>query len=264
MTANPLSWLSTLGAGCIALVSTTGAMTLFLLRALRAAFKPPFRFGLIMQQGEFIGFGSLFIVVLTGTFTGAVFTLQTINALARVGMESMVGSTVVLAVSRELGPVLTSLMVTGRVGSAMATELGTMRVSEQIDAMEVMAVDPMQYLIAPRILAAAVMLPCLCVVFDIVASIGSYMVAVVAMHIDEGAYIARIKWMVDPYDFTHGLYKGVVFGVVIALVGCFKGYNANGGARGVGEATTQAVVIGSIAVFVLDYVMTAIMLRGVG
>ena len=219
------------GTGAIKSVQEIGATLIFLGRAIAAGAKPPYRIGLTLQQAEFVGFGSLFIVVLTGTFTGAVFTLQTVNALSRVGMESMVGSTVVIAVARELSPVLTSLMVTGRVGSSMATELGTMRVSEQIDAMEVMAVDPLQYLIAPRLVAGAFMVPCLCLIFDMVAAIGSYLVAVVFLHIDEGSYIARIKWMLDPADFTHGLYKGIVFGIVITLVGCYKGYNATGGAR---------------------------------
>ncbi|HET6347388.1 MAG TPA: ABC transporter permease [Myxococcota bacterium] len=256
--------IEALGRGAIGVVSEVGALGQFLWRAGAAAIRPPFRLKLLLQQAEFVGFGSMFIVLLTGVFTGAVFTLQTVNALERVGMESMVGSTVLIAVSRELSPVLTSLMVTGRVGSAMATELGTMRVSEQIDAMEVMAVDPLGYLIVPRLLASAIMVPCLCVVFDLVAAIGSYLVAIPYLGIDEGAYIARIKWYLDPTDFTHGLYKGLVFGVVMALIGCYKGFNASGGARGVGVATTQTVVLGSIAIFVLDYIITSILLSHTG
>lgn len=250
-----------IGSGVLGTVMEVGAMAQFLFQVIRASVRPPYRIALTMQQAEFVGFGSLFIVMLTGLFTGAVFTLQSVNALARVGMESMVGSTVLLAVSRELGPVLTSLMVTGRVGSSMATELGTMRVSEQIDAMEVMAIEPLQYLIMPRLIASAIMMPCLVVIFDLVATVGSYLVAVTYLHIDEGAYVARIKWYLDPGDFTHGLYKAVVFGGVMALVGCYKGYNAKNGARGVGDATTQTVVIGSIATFVLDYILTSILLQ---
>jgi phospholipid/cholesterol/gamma-HCH transport system permease protein len=238
----------------------TGLMAQFLARVMISAFRPPFRLPLILIQAEFVGVGSLFIILLTGLFTGAVFTLQSVQALERVGMESMVGSMVLLAVARELAPVLTSLMVTGRVGSAMATELGTMRVTEQIDAMEVMAVDPVKYLAVPRIIAAAIMVPTLTVIFDVVASIGSYVVAVGVLGIDEGAFMARIEWNLDPFDFTHGIYKSIAFGIVIALVGCYKGYHAAGGARGVGNATTQAVVIGSISIFVLDYVLTTILL----
>jgi phospholipid/cholesterol/gamma-HCH transport system permease protein len=242
-------------------IGEIGAMTLFLGRSLAAGFHRPWRWRLMLEQAEFVGFGSLFIILLTGVFTGAVFTLQSVDALARVGMESMVGSTVLLATSRELGPVLTALMVSGRVGSAMATELGTMRVSEQIDAIEVMAIDPYNYLMAPRIYASAFMVPCLCILFDLIASVGAYFVAVVLMHIDEGAYRARIAWYLDPTDFTHGMFKALVFGIVIATIGCYKGYHARGGARGVGTATTQTVVLASISVFVLDYFITAMLLH---
>ena len=173
---------------------------------LHALVTPPFRFNLWLIQAEFVGFGSLFIVILTGGFTGAVFTLQSAQALSKVGMESMVGSTVLLAVARELGPVLTALMAAGRVGSAMASELGTMRVSEQIDAMEVMAVNPIAYLVVPRVIACAMMLPCLCVIFNVMAFIGSYVVAVLSMHIDEGAFLAKINWYLDFNDFVHGFF----------------------------------------------------------
>jgi phospholipid/cholesterol/gamma-HCH transport system permease protein len=242
-------------------IRETGLILFFVLKAIRAGVRPPYRFRLIFQQAEFVGFGSLFIILLTGSFTGAVFTLQTVGALSRVSMESMVGSTVMLAVSRELGPVLTSLMVTGRVGSSMATELGTMRVTEQIDAMEVMAIDPIKYLIVPRLIAGVVMVPCLTVIFNVVAFMGAYIIAIPVLGLDEGAFMSRIEWYLEPSDFFQGLIKSSVFGLVITTVGCFKGFNASGGARGVGVATTQAVVVGSIAIFVLDYVLTAIILN---
>jgi len=252
--------LDKIGTLVLDAVRETGAVVQFLAQALVALAKPPYRLSILFAQAEFVGVGSLFIVLLTGFFTGGVFTLQSVTALERVGMESMVGSMVMLAVARELGPVLTALMVTGRVGSAMATELGTMRVTEQIDAMEVMAVDPVQYLVSPRILASAVMVPALTLIFDAVAGLGSYLVAVGVLGIDEGAFIARIKWYLDPYDFTQGFYKSIAFGIVIALIGCYKGYHASGGARGVGAATTQSVVIGSIAIFILNYVLTSFLL----
>ncbi|MBN1962367.1 MAG: ABC transporter permease [Deltaproteobacteria bacterium] len=241
-------------------IGELGAMAQLMAQALLMAFRSPLRLRLIFQQAEFVGVGSIFIIVLTGFFTGAVFTLQSVTGLARVGMESLVGSMVMLAVARELGPVLTALMVTGRVSSAMATELGTMRVTEQIDALEVMAIDPVKYLISPRIIAGAVMVPALTLIFTMVAGIGSYLVAVVMMGIDEGAYLSRIEWYLDPYDFRQGFLKSIAFGLVITLVGCYKGYNASGGARGVGEATTKAVVIGSIAIFLLNYVLTSFLL----
>lgn len=238
-----------------------GRILQFGVRVARTTVRPPYRLGLVLQQCEFVGVGSLFIILLTGTFTGAVFTLQSVDAFAQVGMEAMVGSTVLIAVARELAPVLTSLMVCGRVASAMATELGTMRVSEQIDAMEVMAVDPLGYLVVPRVIATSLMTPVLTVIFTMVSTLGSYLVAVVARGIDEGTFVYRIKWFIDPYDFSHGLYKAMVFGFIVALIGCYKGYWAKGGARGVGIATTQAVVIGSITIFVLDYVLTTILLQ---
>ncbi|MEK7703774.1 MAG: ABC transporter permease [Myxococcota bacterium] len=253
-------FFSLLGEQVLRGTTETGAIALFFWRALVAAVRPPYRVRLILQQAEFVGVGSLFIVVLTGFFTGAVFTLQSVYALQRVGMESMVGSMVLLSVARELAPVLTSLMVTGRVGSAMATELGTMRVTEQIDAMEVMAVDPINYLVVPRLIGGAFMVPALTMLFDAIAAVGSYVVAVPFLGIDEGAFVSRIEWYLDPFDFTHGLYKSIVFGIVLTLIGCYKGYNAGGGARGVGVATTQAVVIGSISIFVLDYVLSAVLL----
>ena len=254
--------LESVGNVALAFFTEVGLVTAFFGRILTTMVRPPYRFKLLFLQAEFVGVGSIFIILLTGIFTGAVFTLQSASAFARVGMESMVGSTVLLAVARELAPVLTSLMVAGRVGSAYATELGTMRVTEQIDAMEVLAVDPINYLVVPRVVASAVMVPCLSAIFLMVATIGSYIVGVGVLGIDEGAFMSRIEWFLDPFDFTHGLYKAIVFGIVIALVGCYKGYHASGGARGVGMATTQAVVIGSISVFVLDYVLTSILLIG--
>ncbi len=248
------------GQSVIDVVSEVGEMAAFLVQTLRRSARPPFRGRLFLAQLEFVGVGSLFIIFLTGSFTGAVFTLQSIDALAQVGMENMVGSTVMLAVTRELGPVLTSLMVTGRVASSMATELGTMRVSEQIDAMEVMAVDAIQYLVAPRLIAGIIMVPALLIIFDVLSYWGSYAVAVGLSGIDEGAFQSRIQWYLDPVDITHGLIKASVFGLILTLVGCFKGFYAKGGARGVGIATTQAVVIGSISTFVLDYILTAILI----
>ncbi len=248
------------GERAIAALDGLGAMVLFFARVCAAGWHPPLRLRLLFEQLEFVGVGSIFIIVLTGFFTGAVFTLQSVDAFSRVGMESMVGSTVMLAVCRELAPVLTSLMVTGRVASAFATEIGTMRVTEQIDAMEVMAVDPIHYLIVPRVVSLGIMVPALTVVFLSVAAVGSYVVAVIGLGLDEGAYMSRIEWMLDPYDFAQGVAKSLVFGLVIGVIGCFKGFHADGGARGVGVATTEAVVIGSISVFLLDYVLTTVLL----
>lgn len=229
------------------------------LQALAWTVRPPFRLSLLFQSMEFVGVGSLFIILLTGTFTGAVFALQTIYAFSIIGAETMVGGTVALALSRELSPVLTALMVTGRVGSAMATEIGTMRVTEQIDAMETMAVNPMQYLVVPRVWASVVMVPVLTVLFSLVGMVGCYVVSVLWMGVDAGQFLEKTASFMDPYDINYGIIKSAVFGATLSTIGCHKGFHATGGARGVGAATTQAVVLSSVLIFVFDYVMTAIM-----
>ncbi len=250
-----------LGNATIRGLTELGLVVQFFASAVMLAFRPPYRLPLLLTQMEFVGVGSLFIIMLTGTFTGAVFTLQTVNGLAQFNLESVVGTTVMIGVTRELAPVLTALMVTGRVASAMATELGTMRVTEQIDAMEVMAVNPVQYLATPRIVASAIMVPCLSMLFVAVAYAGAYIMAVPVLGIDEGAYISRIREYVASYDVMHGFYKSIILGILLATVGCYKGYNAAGGARGVGVATTQAVVISSISVFIIDYVLSALLMK---
>ena len=251
---------STLGKNIFDGFVFCGELCVFVLTFWKILFLRRPRFSLWLQQAEFVGVGSLFIVLLTGLFTGGVFALQLYDISAKVRMESLVGSSVMLTVTKELGPVLTALMVTGRVGSSFATELGTMRVTEQIDALEVMAVDPMHYLIVPRVVAAVLMVPMLTILFDAVAFVGAYGVAIGFLHIDEGAFLARIQRLVDPQDFIEGIIKGIFFGFLLAQVSCFKGFHAKGGSRGVGLATTEAVVLSFIAVFVVDYVLTSLML----
>ncbi len=228
-----MSWLKKISAS----ISGLGLVIVFFFATIKQGLKPPYRVRLIFQQLEFVGVGSLFIILLTGIFTGAVFTLQSVSAFAKFSAQSLVGATVTLALTRELAPVLTSLMVTGRVGSAMATELGTMRVTEQIDAMEVMAIDPISYLVVPRVFAGAIMVPVLTMIFDFVGVLGSYLIGVLYNGIDEGAFLSRIQRWLEPADIFQGLIKAFVYGVVITLVGCYKGFNAGGGARGVGQAT---------------------------
>ena len=229
------------------------------LLALLYCFKPPFRPGLLLKQMDFIGPGSVFIILLTAMFTGAVFTLQSMYIFSKFNMESLVGATVALALTRELSPVLASLMITGRAGSAMATELGTMRVTEQIDALSAMAVNPVQYLFVPRFLASVLMFPALAMVFNLVGIIGSYLVAVRMWGVDPGNFMAKITWYVTGNDLISGLVKASVFGGFVSLVSCFMGYRAAGGAKGVGTATTHAVVISSVSILVLDYFLTVLM-----
>lgn len=219
--------------------------------------RPPFRIKLLFQSMEFVGVGSIFIVVLTGFFTGAVFALQGAKAFQLFNAESLVGPTVGLSLARELSPVLTGLMVSGRAGSGIATVLGTMRVTEQIDALYTMAVSPVQYLIVPRFLAGLIMVPALCALFTLVGMIGCYGVAVGLLDIDPGIFVAKVRWFVDPADLISGMVKACVFGGILTMVGCYKGFYATGGARGVGIATTQAVVVSSVLILFADYILTA-------
>ncbi len=222
-------------------------------------FRPPFRIKLLFQAMEFVGVGSLFIVCLTGLFTGAVFALQGAGAFKLFNAEALVGSTVAISLARELSPVLTGLMVTGRAGSGIATELGTMRVTEQIDALYTMAVNPVQYLVVPRFIAGLIMVPLLSALFTLVGMVGCYIVGVMLLGIDEGVFLAKVRWFVDPSDITSGLIKACAFGGILTMVGCYKGFYASGGARGVGLATTQSVVVSSVFILIADYFLTAMM-----
>ena len=240
-------------------VSSTGGMTLMLIQAVLWIFVPPLKLRNIFRQMEFVGVNSLFVVILTGAFTGAVLALQSYNALKRFGAESLVGPTVALSMARELGPVLTGLMVTGRAGSAMATELGTMRVTEQIDALYTMAVNPIKYLVSPRILAGVLMMPVLAVVTDFVGVLGGYFVAVKMLGVNSGVYIGRTVDFVKAQDIFDGLIKASVFGLILSIVACYHGFNTTGGAAGVGEAATKSVVMGCVLILVADYFLTSVM-----
>ncbi len=257
MTGLVQALLERIGARVIALFEAWGRYVLVFLRGLLNLVRPPWRVRLIFKQMEFVGNQSLSIVLITGLFTGAVFALQSNVAFSMFGAQGMTGSTVGLAVTKELGPVLCALMVTGRAGSAMAAEIGTMRVSEQIDALEAMAVDPISYLVSPRLLAATIMLPILTAVFDAIAMVGCGYVGTQILHISPGSFYGRIEWYVDPDDIWKGLIKAAVFGVIFSVVGCTKGLYARGGAEGVGRATTEAVVVSSVAILIVDYFLTA-------
>lgn len=254
--------LATLALGRIlGLLEGFGSALILLWEALLWLFRPPFRWRLFFQAMEFVGAGSLFIVILTGLFTGMVFAVQTINTFRLFNAETLVGSVVSLALMRELAPVLTSLMVTARVGSAIATELGTMRVTEQVDALYTMAVNPVQYLVTPRVIAGIVMLPVLTGFCDLVGIGGAYYVSVNLMGVDGGMFLDKIRMYADSWDVISGLIKASVFGLILTLVGCHKGLNASGGARGVGLATTQSVVMSSILILVVDYFLTLLLYR---
>ncbi len=248
-----------LGRSLIGGVTDLGRISILLVDAFGWLLRPPFRLGIMAKQMEFVGVQSLFVVILTGGFTGAVLALQSYHAFRLFTAESLVGVAVALSMTRELGPVLTSLMVAARAGSAMAAEIGTMRITEQIDALATMAVSPVNYLVTPRIVAGLVMVPILTVVCDVVGIIGGYAVAVALLDIPSGTYLSRMWEAVYVSDLTDGLIKSVVFGLLIALIGCYKGFYTTGGAEGVGRATTEAVVWASISILVSDYFLTALL-----
>jgi phospholipid/cholesterol/gamma-HCH transport system permease protein len=241
------------------IVREFGRVSIMLVESILLAFRPPFKLNYIFKQMEFIGVHSVFIVILTGIFTGMVLALQSYYGFRKFGSEGLVGATVALSMTRELGPVLTSLMVTGRAGSAMAAELGTMRVTEQIDALTVMALNPIKYLVTPRVIAAFLMLPLLTVIADFVGIVGGYLVGVKLLGINEGAYIDKMIKFVELNDIYNGLVKAAVFGIILSIVSCYKGFYTKGGAEGVGRSTTEAVVASSVTILVTDYILTSFM-----
>jgi phospholipid/cholesterol/gamma-HCH transport system permease protein len=253
------SLLDHLGRAVMENVEETGKIFLLFLSVLAWMFRPPLKLRNIFKQMEFVGVKSIFVVVLTGTFTGMVMALQGYYGFRLFGAESLVGSTVALGMTRELGPVLTALIVTARAGSAMAAELGTMRVTEQIDALYVMAANPVKYLIVPRVIAGVLMLPLLTIVSDFVGILGGYFVGVQILRINPGIFVKNITRLVVLDDIYNGLVKATCFGLILSLIGCYKGFNTSGGAEGVGRATTEAVVLASISILISDYFLTAIM-----
>jgi phospholipid/cholesterol/gamma-HCH transport system permease protein len=220
----------------------------------------PFRLTLYLEGAEYIGFASLPIVLLVGAFTGMVMSLQSVNAFRQFGLESFAGGITGKALALELGPVLTSLMLAGRAGSGIATEIGTMRITEQIDALESMAVNPHQYLVLPRVISSMIVTPILTLLFFVVGMGGAYLVAVIIMHVDQGQWIANLRDIVQRQDVLQGFIKAIFFGFMVATVGCYQGYHATGGGRGVGIGTTRAVVIASVFTLVMDYFLSDILL----
>ena len=234
-----------------------GLFALFLLNVIKTAFTTKLKLKKVLTQLDEIGFNSLVIVVLTGTFTGAVLALQTYIGIRRYGGEEFIGPIVALSMARELGPVITGLMVTGRSGSAIAAEIGTMRITEQIDALQTLRINPLQYLVIPRLLAGAFILPFLAMFAVICGIIGGYFIATSVLGLNGNQYINGIKKYLEFSDITNGLIKSSIFGFILTWVGSFKGYFAEGGARGVGLATTQSVVMGSILLLLANYFLTS-------
>lgn len=238
-------------------IEDLGRMVILLVRAIRAAGMRPWRWQTILEQLEFVGVQSSFIVLLTGLFTGMVFALQSSYAFRLFGAESLIGPSVTLSLVRELGPVLTAIMVTARAGSAMATELGTMRVTEQIDALYTMGINPVQYLVLPRLLAGTLMVPMLTLLFSFIGFWGSYFVTITIVGMGPNVYLQGVLDLLKLDDLFNGLFKSAVFGLLLSLISCSEGFHARGGARGVGEATTRAVVLSCVIILVSDYFLTA-------
>ena len=245
--------IENVGQGIVHLVDEVGGVSSLGVDVARWTFRPPYRLTNLFAQFDFVGVGSIFIVALTGVFSGMVFAHQSARAFEMFNAKSLVGPTVALTITRELAPVFTALMVTMRAGSAMCTELGTMRVTEQVDALETMAVSPIQYLLVPRVVAGLVMLPILTMIFDTAGMLGGYFVSVTVQGVSEGTFLSKTQQWLDPEDIGEGLIKAAVFGLVVSLIGCYKGYNASGGAKGVGKATTEAMVASALSIFILDY-----------
>ncbi|MBV9828259.1 MAG: ABC transporter permease [Alphaproteobacteria bacterium] len=250
------AFLASIGAVFLAFLEGVGRLALFTGRALLAGITPPFYPRLILRQIVYIGYYSLPVVGLTALFTGMVLALQSYNGFSRFNADSAVATVVVLSITRELGPVIAGLMVAGRVGAAMAAEIGTMRVTEQIDALSTLSTDPLRYLVLPRLLAGLVTLPALVLVADIIGVFGGYLVGTYKLGFNPSAYLTQTERYLETMDVVSGLVKAGVFGFLIALMGCYQGYHSRGGAEGVGQATTYAVVSASIMILLFNYFLT--------
>jgi phospholipid/cholesterol/gamma-HCH transport system permease protein len=240
-------------------IDALGKFILFLLNALWYAVVPPYKPRLTIRQIRIIGAESFFLIVLVSAFTGMVLGLQGYNSLRRFGSEGVLGTLVALTLVRELGPVLAALMIAARAGSAMAAELGSMQSTEQIDALTVMAINPVQYLVSPRVLAGIISFPILTSIFDVIGIWGGYVVGVYLLHAPGSSYLSGIAYNMTQRDIMTGLYKSLVFGVVVIWVCCYKGYNAQRMATGVSRATTEAVVLSSVLILAFDYFLGAVM-----
>ena len=236
----------------------SGRVMILFLRTLHFIFLPPLDLRNLLKQVEYVGIKSVPVVLITGAFTGMVLALQSYTGFKRFNAEAFVGTVVALSMTRERGPVLSGLMVSGRVGSAMAAELGTMQVTEQIDALYTLAINPIKYLVVPRFLASLIVMPILTAFADVVGILGGYLISVILLGSNPTIYIRRTYDYLDLEDVYIGLLKACIFGMIIATIGCYQGINTRGGAEGVGKATTNAVVISSLLILVANYFVTAL------
>lgn len=254
-----ISFLSRIGRFTLDLLAGMGRMFLFLVSAILLAFRPPPKIGLIIYHIKTIGVDSLSVVVLSGFFTGMVMGFQGYYSLRKFNAESWLGSATALGLLRELGPVLSAFMVTGRTGSAMAAELGTMRATEQIDALYSMAINPVKYLVSPRIMASLMAMPLLTALFDVVGIYGAYLIGVGLLGVSSGSFFSGMEQSVVFDDVYNGFVKSISFGLIITWVCCYKGFHAPPSAAGVSRATTESVVLSFVLILVWDYFLTSVM-----
>ncbi|HEY3917148.1 MAG TPA: ABC transporter permease [Stellaceae bacterium] len=254
-----MEFLASIGRVFINFLNASGRFAIFTLSALSHCVRPPIYFRLIGRQVIDIGYYSLPVVGLTAVFTGMVLALQTNTGFSRFGASSATATVVVLSVTRELGPVIAALMVAGRIGAAIAAEIGTMRVTDQIDALATLSTNPMKYLVVPRIIAGLATLPLLVFVADIIGVFGGYIVATYKLGFNPATYLHDTATHLTANDIWSGLIKAAVFGFIVALMGCYYGYHSRGGAQGVGAATTYAVVSASVMILLCDYLLTSVL-----
>jgi phospholipid/cholesterol/gamma-HCH transport system permease protein len=247
-----------LGKTIVHKLSQTGEIMIYFAEVLKKCVKPPVRWPQIFTQLEFIGNQSLNIVLLSGFFTGAVFGLQIGGIFGLFKSESLMGAATSEALARELAPLMTGFLLAGRAGSSITAEISSMKVNEQIDAMEAMAVDPMHYLVVPRVLSSLFMIPFLCGIFMLVGTFGCFLLGTLLYDVDHGVFLDRILWMVQPKDIIAGLFKALVFAFIISSISCRYGLNASGGAKGVGKATTESVITSLLLILISDVIITFI------
>jgi phospholipid/cholesterol/gamma-HCH transport system permease protein len=252
-----IPFFNAIGLWVLRFLDESGRVILLFYKTLIWTFRPPFDIRNLLKQIEEVGIKSIPVVLITGTFTGMVLALQSYTGFKRFNAEAFVGTVVALSMTRELGPVLSGLMVSGRIGSAMAAELGTMQVTEQIDALYTLATNPIKYLIVPRFLASLIVMPILTVFTDVVGILGGYLVSVKLLGSNPTVYLRRTYDYLDLEDIYIGLFKALIFGMIIAIIGCYQGFNTRGGAEGVGIATTRAVVLSSLLILIANYFITA-------
>jgi phospholipid/cholesterol/gamma-HCH transport system permease protein len=251
-----MSFLAAIGAAFLDFLAAAGRIVLFAGAAVGGLLRPPWYPRIILRQMIDIGYYSLPVVGLTAIFTGMVLALQTYTGFNRFAAESAIPNVVVISITRELGPVIAGLMVAGRIGAAIAAEIGTMRVTDQIDALTTLSTNPYKYLVAPRLVAGTLMLPLLVLVADVIGVFGGFLVSTYKLDFNPASYIQRTADFLETMDVVAGLVKAAMFGFLVTLMGCFHGYTSRGGAQGVGAATTYAVVSGSILILVFDYFLT--------